>query len=305
MPAGESEQPTQRGPITLRTIRRMVREGRPFACLTCYDAATARWLERAGVHILLVGDTAAEIVLGYDSTIHMPLDIAVALTAGVKRGAPNTMVMADMPFMSYQADEAEALRNAGRFMTEGLADIVKIEADASFAPLARKMTRAGVPVCGHVGSLPQRSRLSGGYASRGKTRADAERIIADAKALEDAGAVMLLVEAAPPEVAEWLVRETRVPVIGIGAGPAPHGQILVLQDLLGLTAWQPGFAAPVARLGDAIEQAARTWIDRVSRREASQHRYEMAPGERLPAPERKSPTNGAQATQATRNVEFG
>src|ERR1044071_3700066 len=139
-------------PVTIRTIRDLVARAEAFACLTCYDATTARWLQRAGVHILLVGDTAAEMILGYTRTIDMPLDVLIALTAGVKRGAPRTMVMADMPFMSYQADDAEALRNAGRFMTEGLADIVKVEADATFAPLVAKMTRAGVPVCAHVGS---------------------------------------------------------------------------------------------------------------------------------------------------------
>jgi len=280
MPDGSSQ--VDPSPVTLRTLRRMARERAPFACLTCYDATTARWLAQAGVHVLLVGDTAAEVVLGFDSTVHMPLDVAIALTAGVKRGAPRTLVMADMPFMSYQADDAEALRNAGRFLTEGLADIVKLEADASFAPLVRKMTRVGVPVCGHVGSLPQRSGLTGGYTSRGRSAADAQRIVDDAKALEGAGAVMLLVEAVPPQVAAWIVEEASVPVIGIGAGPACHGQILVLQDLLGMTPWQPRFATPVARLGEAIATAARTWVQRVAQREASAHAYELAPGECLP-----------------------
>jgi len=140
----------------------MAGEGTPFACLTCYDATTARWLERAGVHVLLVGDTAAEVILGLARTIDMPLSIALALTAAVKRGAPRTLVMGDMPFMSYQAEEGEAIRNAGRFLTEGLADCVKIEADAGYAPLIERMVRAGVPVCGHVGSRPQRAALTGG-----------------------------------------------------------------------------------------------------------------------------------------------
>ena len=267
--------PAPREPVTIRTLRRMQRAGEPFACLTCYDATTARWLERAGVHVLLVGDTAAEVVLGYDSTIHMPLDVAIALTAGVKRGAPNTMVMGDMPFMSYQASEAEALRNAGRFLTEGLADMVKIEADASFAPLVAKMSRAGVPVCAHVGSKPQSVRMTGGYASAGRTPEDAERIVHDAVALEEAGALCLLVEAVPDEVTSRIVERTTAPLIGIGAGPAAHGQILVLQDLLGLTNWQPGFATPLARLGEQIEQAAGEWVRRVSGRRASDHRYEI------------------------------
>lgn len=264
-----------RPPVTLRTLRRMVSAGEPFACLTCYDATTARWLERAGVHLLLVGDTAAEVILGFDSTIHMPLEIAIALTAATKRGAPNTVVMADMPFMSYQADDAEAIRNAGRFLTEGLADAVKIEADASQAELVRKMTRAGIPICAHVGSKPQQAGLSGGYVSRGRTPEDADRVVADAVALEQAGAVMLLVEAVPEEVTERILRSTKAPLIGIGAGPAPHGQILVTQDLLGLTAWQPGFANPVASMGVDIQRAAEEFMERVARRSVTSHRYEM------------------------------
>ncbi len=264
---------------TLRTIRQTVRRGERFACLTCYDATTARWLERAGIPLLLVGDTAAEVILGLPCTMHMPLDLSVALTAAVKRGAPNTVVMADMPFMSYQADDAEGLRNAARFMTEGLADIVKLEADGSFAPLVAKMARAGIPVCAHVGSRPQRAGLSGGYASEGRTAAEAEQILADARALEAAGAVMLLVEAVPPEVAQRLVDQAQVPVIGIGAGPAPHGQIVVIQDLLGMSDWRPSFAPAIANLGEQIESAAREWRQRVDAGSVTEHRYQMKSGE--------------------------
>jgi len=257
----------------------MAEAGEPFACLTCYDATTAKWLQAGGVHVLLVGDTAAEVILGLPSTIHMPLEVSLALTAAVKRGAPDTLVMGDMPFMSYQADDAEAIRNAGRFLTEGLADTVKIEADATFAPLVEKMTRAGIPIVGHVGCKPQQAALTGGYKSRGRTAEDAHRVMEDAKALEDAGAVMILVEAVPDEVGASIVRESRVPVIGIGAGPAPHGQILVLQDLLGLTNWQPGFATPLANIGRDIQTAAAQWVSRVSRREITEHRYRMKMGE--------------------------
>ena len=264
-----------RRPITLRTLAEMTSRGDPFACLTCYDATTARWLERAGVHLLLVGDTAAEVILGLPATIHMPLEIAIALTAAVKRGAPNTVVMADMPFMSYQADDAEAVRNAGRFLTDGMADVVKLEADKSFAPLLSKMARAGVPLCGHVGSKPQRSGLTGGYTSAGRTKAQAQAVIDDAMALEDAGCVMLLVEAVPAEVADQILERTTVPMIGIGAGPACHGQILVLQDLLGLTDHQPPFADTVANFGASLQEAAGQWVRRVSAREASAHRYHM------------------------------
>ncbi|MCA9310467.1 MAG: 3-methyl-2-oxobutanoate hydroxymethyltransferase [Phycisphaerales bacterium] len=266
-------------PITLRTLARMARLEEPFACLTCYDATTARWLERAGLHVLLVGDTAAEVVLGYDSTLHMPLDVSIALTAGVKRGALNTVVMGDMPFMSYQADEASAIRNAGRYLTEGLADIVKLEVDRSFADLVAKMARAGIPVCGHIGAKPQQVGLTGGYAAAGRTAAAARAIVDDAMALEDAGCVMLLAEAIPEEVTARIIESTNVPVIGIGAGPACHGQILVLQDLLGLTEWQPGFATPVAHLGTTIQSLAEQWVSRVANRNVTDHRYRMKDGE--------------------------
>lgn len=262
-------------PVSIRTLRRMAARGEPFACLTCYDATTARWLERAGVHLLLVGDTAAEVIFGFDSTIHMDLNVLLALTAAAKRGAPNAMVMGDMPFMSYQADESEAVRNAGRFLTEGLADVVKIEADESFAPLVKKMTRAGVPVCGHVGSRPQTARLTGGYAAAGRTPAEADRIVRDARALEDAGASLLLIEATPPEVTERVIGATSVPLIGIGAGPACHGQVLVLHDLLGLSSWQPGFASPVANLGEQMLAAGQEWVRRVAERRVTEHRFEM------------------------------
>jgi 3-methyl-2-oxobutanoate hydroxymethyltransferase len=264
--------------VTIKTLRRMAAAGEPFACLTCYDATTARWLERAGVHVLLVGDTAAEVILGFRRTIDMPLDVLVALTAATKRGAPSRVVMADMPFMSYQADRADALRNAGRFLTEGLADVVKIEADASHADLVADLTRAGIPVCGHVGSRPQLAALTGGYAAAGRTPEQARQIVQDAAALERAGAVLLLVEAVPERVTQEVLAATSVPLIGIGAGPACHGQVLVLQDLLGMTDSPPVFAEPLARLGPAIQAAAEEWTRRVSRREVGPRPPPAQPG---------------------------
>lgn len=261
--------------VTLATIRAMASGGQPFACLTCYDATTARWLARGGVHLLLVGDTAAEMVLGLPRTIDMPLEVLLHLTASVKRGAPDVVVMGDMPFMSYQADDAEAIRNAGRFLTQGSADVVKIEADATFAPLVEKLTRAGIPVCGHVGSKPQLAALTGGYASAGRTETAAGRIVDDAVALEKAGAVMLLVEAVPPEVTDRILAATSVPLIGIGAGTACHGQVLVLQDLVGMTERPPRFADPVAELGKGFEAAAAEWTRRVAERRIGGASYAM------------------------------
>lgn len=266
-------------PITLRTLRRMARRGEPFACLTCYDASTARWLDRAGVHVLLVGDTAAEMILGHDRTINISMDFLVALTAGVRRGATHAMVMGDMPFLSYQADEAEAVRNAGRFLTEANADIVKIEADASFQSTVAKIVRAGIPVCGHVGSRPQRAALSGGYASAGRTADEAQQILDDARAMEDAGCALLLIEAVPEQVARTLCERASVPVIGIGAGPACHGQILVYQDLVGMSEHPPRFAQPVDQLGDRVQAAGAEWVRRVRERAIGGQPYTMKDSE--------------------------
>ena len=269
-------------PISLRTIAKWVRAGEKFPCLTCYDATTARWLQQAGVPVLLVGDTAAEMILGLPGTIHAPLDFLIRLTAAVKRGAPNCLVVADMPFMSYQADEADGLRNAGRFLTEGMADAVKLEVDCSFAPLVEKMTRAGVPIVAHIGARPQQAKLRGGYGSVGREADEADRIVADAVAMENAGAVMLLVEACPNEVSQQIIEKTgsRIPLIGCGGGPACHGQIVVLHDLLGLTSWQPAFAQPVAHLGENLIAAAHQWIANVRANRLGDHPYSMPAEER-------------------------
>lgn len=267
-------------PVTLRTIcRDYMLAGEKFACLTCYDATTARWLQRAGVPMILVGDTAAEMVLGLPGTIHAPLDFLVTITAAVKRGAPNALVMADMPFMSYQADDADGVRNAGRFMTEGMADCVKLEVDRAFEGLVQRMTRAGVPVVAHIGCRPQQAKLRGGYFSMGRTDAEAQRMVADAVAMENAGAVMLLIEATPVEVTRRIVEKTNIPVIGCGAGPDCHGQVVVLQDLLGMTDWQPAFAPPVAQLGHSIAHAAEQWIHKVRTSDLGDHPYLMKKGE--------------------------
>jgi 3-methyl-2-oxobutanoate hydroxymethyltransferase len=229
--------------------------------------------------VLLVGDTAAEMVLGLPRTIDMPLDVLIALTAAAKRGAPDVVVMADMPFLSYQADDAEAIRNAGRFVRDGMADIVKIEADKTFAPLVEKLVRAGIPICGHVGSRPQQVALTGGYSSAGRTVAQAKGIVDDAVALERAGCRMLLIEAVPVEVTRAVMERTTVPLVGIGAGTACHGQVLVLQDLVGMTDRPPRFAEPVADLGRSYRDAAAAWVDRVAKRSIGGKPYQMKPGE--------------------------
>lgn len=272
--------------VTIRTLRQMAAAGRPFSSLTAYDATTARIFDRAGIDVLLVGDTAAEVILGFGRTIDMPLDLLIALTGAVRRGASRAMVMGDMPFLSYHGGEAQALANAGRFMVEGQADVVKIEADASFGPIVRAMTRAGIPVCAHVGSRPQRAALAGGYGPSGRRSDEADQIVRDAAALEAAGSVLLLVEAVPDEVTERILKETSAPVIGIGAGAACHGQVLVWQDALGVSDVTPRFADPVAQIGPAMEAAAREWARRVASRQIGGRRYTMVSqsGRNLEAP---------------------
>ena len=265
----------QRTPVTLKALARMAREGTPFACLASYDATTARWLERGGVHCILAGDSAAEVILGLPRTAEMPLEVSIALTAAVKRGAPNTVIMADLPFGSYHESDEQAVRTATRYIREARADIVKLEADASFASTVAHVTRAGIPVCAHVGSLPQRAALTSGYTSAGRSADAAIDIIKDALALEAAGATMLLIEAVPPLVTDALLARTRIPIIGIGAGTAAHGQILVVNDLLGLTDAPPRFAEPAEALGARIQAAGQTWANRVKERNIGGQAYTM------------------------------
>lgn len=257
----------------------MVDQGEPFACLTAYDALTAGWLQQAGIPVLLVGDTAAEVILGLPATIHAPLEFMITLTAAVKRGAPNCWVIGDMPFMSYQISESEAIRNGGRFLVEGHADAVKLEVDEGFIPLVGRMAQAGIPVIAHIGSRPQHVGRHGGYYSDGRSAEDAKRLIDEALAFEEAGAVMILVEAVPEEVAEGIVKAVQLPVIGCGAGRACHGQIVVTHDLLGITDWQPPFAQPMESIGPAIVRMGATWADRVKRRAHGEHPYRMGEGE--------------------------
>jgi 3-methyl-2-oxobutanoate hydroxymethyltransferase len=264
--------------VTLRDLRRWRREGTVFPCLTAYDATMARWLSKAGVPVLLVGDSAAEVILGLPSTMHAPLDFLLQITAAVRRGAPNSYVIGDMPFLSYHADENDAVMNAGRFMVEGGADAVKLEADARFAPVFERLSRAGIPAIAHVGCLPQQVQLHGGYAVAGRTAASAKRVVEDAKRLVEAGAIGVLAEATTAETAEALVNAVDVPVIGCGAGPACHGQIVVTQDILGLTAWQPSFASSEGQVGISIQAVVEQWCEKVRRREID-HPYMMKDGE--------------------------
>lgn len=277
---GTTSEPRSRQPVTLKTLNKMKRQGEKFACLAAYDATTARWLDRGGVHVLLAGDSAAQVVLGFDRTIDMPIDFAIEITAAIKRGAPHALIMGDMPFMSYHASLEMAMSNAARFMREGKADVIKLEADETFAPLVDRLTRAGIPICAHVGCKPQTSSVTGGPVAAGRTADELRQVVNDAVALERAGAVLLLVEAVPEEVTRAIMDATSVPVIGIGAGTCCDGQILVVNDLLGLTDAPPRFAEAVDSIGDRIKAAGEQWVQRVRDDKIGGQLYSMKPGER-------------------------
>jgi len=233
----------------------------------------------AGLPTMLVGDTAAEMILGYKSTIHAPLDFLIMLTAAVKRGAPNVFVMGDMPFLSYQVDEASAIENAGSFLTEGTADAGKLGVDGKWTKRVEAICDAGIAAVAHLGSRPQQAKQTGGYTTAGKSAAAAKIIVEDAIAMEQAGASMLLLEAVPEEVSYAVVDATTVPVIGCGAGTACHGQVVVMQDLAGMTPWQPSFAQPTSNVGEAIAHVATTWMQNVSTNNLGKHPYNMHDGE--------------------------
>jgi len=272
--------------ITLSTIRRMVRTGEKFAALTCYDATTAKWLSRAGVPVLLVGDSAAQVIFGYENTTQVSLAQMLMLTAAVRRGAADALLMGDMPFMSYQADDAEAIRNAGRFLSEAGADIVKLEVGSAFVELIRKMTRAGIPTCAHIGWRPQRTQQVGVPVVAGRTPASIGQLVDLAAQLEDAGAAMLLIEQSTAETAQRIVERVSLPVIGCGAGPACHGHVVILQDLLGWSDHHPSFAEPMVDGGAWLTDAAGKWVELVRSGAylRDNHPYKMHPPANQPGP---------------------
>ena len=250
-------------PVTLKTLRHRARDGQRFAMLTCYDATTARWLARGGLDVMLVGDTAGSVVLGHDDTVRVPLDFMLVLTAAVKRGAPAAFVMGDLPFLSYTADDAEAVRNAGRMVVEGHADAVKLEVDRRHVELIAKLDRAAVPTVAHIGWRPQRTGRTGVPVVAGRTDASIQKLVDTAKDMQQPGAAMPLIEQATAEAARAVIDAVDVPVIGCGAGPDCHGHVIVLQDWLGMTDWQPSFAPPGGRGGEALKDLARKWVDLV------------------------------------------
>jgi 3-methyl-2-oxobutanoate hydroxymethyltransferase len=232
--------------------------------LTAYDYPTARLLDEAGVEVVLVGDSVAMVVLGYESTLPLTVEEALHHTKAVRRGVERALVVADMPYGSYHAELSEALRNAMRFVKEAGAEAVKVEGGERRLELISRLTEAEIPVMGHVGLTPQSVNALGGYRVQGKTLASADQLLRDARSVEAAGAFSLVLEAIPRDLAAEITTSVRIPTIGIGAGPDCDGQVLVLHDMLGLTFQDPPkFARRYANVGESISQAVRQYCQDV------------------------------------------
>ena len=248
-PQGEPR-PDQAGQkVTTATLRQQKQRHEPITCLTAYDYSTARVVEEAGVGMILVGDSLAQTMLGYENTLSVTVDEMLHHVRAVRRGVKNALLLADMPFGSYQADTNDAIRNAARFVKEAGAEVVKIEGGEKRADLIRRIIDAEIPVAGHIGLTPQSVNVMGGYKVQGKDLSAIEQLMRDAVALDRAGVACLYLEGIPREVAAMITAEVSTPTIGIGAGPECDGQVLVLHDILNLTFGQP--AKFVRRFGDA------------------------------------------------------
>ncbi len=242
-------------PIRITKLQEMKAAGERIACVTAYDFPSARLVQQAGFEVVLVGDSLGNVVLGYDTTIPVTMDDMLHHTRAVARGAPDLLIVADMPFLTFNVGGDDALRNAGRLLQEGGAHAVKLEGGEPVAGTVRRLTRAGIPVMGHLGLTPQSVNQLGGYRVQGRTLEQARRLLDDAVALEEAGAFSIVLEAVPAELATIVTHRLKIPTIGIGAGPDCDGQIQVLHDILGFGARQPKHAKRYADLNETIGTA--------------------------------------------------
>jgi 3-methyl-2-oxobutanoate hydroxymethyltransferase len=235
---------------------KMLKGKKKFACLTAADYITAKLLDQAGIPLILVGDSLGMTVLGYDSTLPVTMEMMLHHTSAVSRAAKNSLVVADMPFLSFQVSIEKAIENAGSLLKEAGAGAVKIEGGAFRSDLIENLTRNGIPVLAHIGLTPQSVRQFGGYKMQGKTKREAEKLLSDAIAIEKAGAFAVVIECVPPLLAKKISSRLSIPTIGIGAGPDCDGQILVFTDLLGLTQGHiPSFAKQYANLSQIMLKA--------------------------------------------------
>ena len=266
--------------FTMADLRAARDSGAKVPMLTCYDYTTARLMQEAGVPALLVGDSAANVILGHPTTLPIPLEFLIELTAAVRRGAPKCLVIGDMPFGSYQASVAQGVKNVVRMVQLSGCDCVKIEAAGSHLRLVRRLSDAGIAVIAHVGLRPQSIGLLGEFKMQGRTAVEAERIVESASRLGDAGAAAILLEAVPPDVSATVVEAVSVPVIGCGAGPACHGYVFVAQDALGLTPRKPKFVPTLGDLATPMLEAFKAYVRMVQggKYPAAEHNYERTSG---------------------------
>jgi 3-methyl-2-oxobutanoate hydroxymethyltransferase len=245
--------------VTINSIQEKKQQGTPITCLTAYDYATSRLVDQAGIDMILVGDSLAMVVLGYENTLPITVDEMLHHTRAVRRGVKRALVIADMPYASYQVDEKQAVENAARFVKDGGAEAVKIEGGEKRVSLVHRLLDAEIPVMGHVGLTPQSLNVMGGYRVQGKTMNAIERLVKDAVALDRAGAFSIVLEGIPREVARIITEEVESPTIGIGAGPDCDGQVLVFHDILNLTDREPAkfvrqYADAAALITGAVAQ---------------------------------------------------
>jgi 3-methyl-2-oxobutanoate hydroxymethyltransferase len=260
----EASPAKSRAKVTVPELRARKATGQKIAMVTAYDFTMARLVDEAGVDMVLVGDSLGMVVQGLSNTIPVSLDEMAYHCRAVARGLSNAHLVGDLPFMSYQVSPAQAVESAGKLMKEGACESVKLEGGEEVAEHVRRIVRAGVPVVGHVGLTPQSVHALGGFKVQGRGDGAAEKLLRDARSLEEAGAFALVLEAIPPDLAERVTREIGIPTIGIGAGAACDGQVLVCTDLLGLVrGHMPKFAKRFAELGDAAVSAFETYVSEV------------------------------------------
>lgn len=264
--------------LTIQELQGMKRQGRKIRMITAYDYPMATLVDRSPMEMILVGDSLGMVVLGYESTVPVTMEEMIHHTRAVMRGAHNTFVVADLPFMSYQVSVPEAIRNAGRLLKEGGADAVKLEGGESMLPVVRAMVSAGIPVMGHLGLTPQTATMLGGLKAQARDAAAARTLLKDARLLVESGVFSLVLEAIPAQLGELVTKELSVPTIGIGAGPGCDGQVLVLHDMLGLfQRFLPKFVKRYANLGESIATALEQYCQEVESEAfpAAEHCFNM------------------------------
>jgi 3-methyl-2-oxobutanoate hydroxymethyltransferase len=264
--------------VTAHTLIEKKRAKQPITWLTAYDFPMAQFEEKAGIDIILVGDSIGMTTYGFDSTLPVTMDLLIPHTQAVRKGAPNVFLIGDMPYMSYQVCAQEAVRNAGRFMAECGCDAIKLEGGREVLDTIKAILRATVPVVGHLGLTPQSIAMLGGFKAQGRDANAAVRLTEDAKLLEDAGVCMILLEAVPPEVGKIIAERAQIPIIGIGAGPHVDGQCLIVHDMLGMfDAFTPKFVKKYASIGEQIVTALKEFIQDVAGGgfPATEHCYKM------------------------------